>query len=95
MDDVPQPSMSFKQYWNLTGKWKEIIDQKDQKFLPMQSVLTIYNHSRLYINLEGCVNTLKGECIQFLHSHGRDGKNDTAHSIYPCFYNKVIINSNE
>ncbi|XP_044765290.1 uncharacterized protein LOC123321641 [Coccinella septempunctata] len=88
LDDVPKPSMSFKQYWNLTGKWKEIIDPKEQKFLPMQSVLTIYNHSRLYINLEGCVNTLKGECIQFLHSHGRDGKNETAQSKYPCFYNK-------
>lgn len=58
-------------------------------FLPQQSVLTIYNMSRLYINLEGCVNTLRGECSDFLQTHGRDGDNNTAQSRFQCYYNKV------
>lgn len=61
------------------------------RFLPKQSSLTIYNTSQLYINLEGCVNTLRGECMEFLHSHGRDGDNNTAQSRYSCFYNKVSL----
>lgn len=82
--------MTFRQFWNLTGKWREVLDKTNQ-FVPAQSNLTIYNNSRLYINLEGCVNTLKGECMDFLQSHGGDGKNQTAQSRYPCFYNKVAI----
>lgn len=62
------------------------------RFLPKQSSLTIYNTSQLYINLEGCVNTLRGECLQFLHTHGRDGDNNTAQSRYLCYYNKVSFN---
>lgn len=54
----------------------------------MQSVLTIYNNSNLYINLDGCVNTLKGECREFLQTHGRDGRNQTAQSRFTCFYHK-------
>lgn len=80
--------MTFKQFWNLTGKWKYILDPTN-KIVPMQSALTIYNNSRLYINLDGCVNTLKGECVDFLQTHGRDGKNQTAQSRFPCYYNKV------
>lgn len=61
------------------------------RFLPKQSSLTIYNTSQLYINLEGCVNTLRGECLEFLHSHGRDGDNNTAQSRFQCYYNKVSV----
>lgn len=62
------------------------------RYLPAQHSLIIYNSSRLYINLEGCVNTLRGECRDFLQTHGRDGDNQTAQSRYPCFYNKVKKN---
>lgn len=61
------------------------------RFLPRQSSLTIYNTSRLYINLEGCVNTLRGECLKFLQTHGSDGDNNTAQSRFRCFYNKVGV----
>lgn len=47
--------------------------------------------SRLYINLEGCVNTLRGECSDFLQTHGRDGDNNTAQSRFSCYYNKVRL----
>ncbi|XP_050314228.1 uncharacterized protein LOC126748804 [Anthonomus grandis grandis] len=86
-DDIPQPFVTFRQFWNLTGKYNHVVDPKNE-FVPSQASLTIYNHSRLYINLDGCVNTLKGECQKFLQSHGKDGKLKTARSRYPCYYNK-------
>ncbi|XP_030762384.1 uncharacterized protein LOC115887177 [Sitophilus oryzae] len=86
-DIIPKPYATFREFWNLTGKHSHVVDPKNE-FLPSQSSLTIYNHSRLYINLDGCVNTLKGECYNFLLTHGRDGKNQTAASRFPCFYNK-------
>lgn len=88
--DIPQPEMNFTTFWSLANKWRRLLDL-EQKFVPMQSVLTIYNNSRVYINLDGCVNTLKGECVTFLQTHGRDGANQTAQSRFPCFYKKVRI----
>lgn len=80
--------MNFTTFWKTSHKWRNVVDY-NQKFLPMQHNLTIYNDSHLYINLEGCVNTLKGECKQFHVTHGRDGRNQTAQSRFPCYYNKV------
>lgn len=56
------------------------------RFLPRQQTLTIYNSSRLFINLEGCVNTLRGECMDFATVNGRDGRNNTAQSRFSCYY---------
>ncbi|XP_015119034.1 uncharacterized protein LOC107042490 [Diachasma alloeum] len=85
---ILQPYINFttflKLYENNLGN---PVDKTDV-YLPSQRSLTIYNTSRLYINLEGCVNTLRGECRDFLHTHGRDGDNQTAQSRYPCYYNK-------
>ncbi|KAL1493212.1 hypothetical protein ABEB36_011309 [Hypothenemus hampei] len=85
---IPQPYATFRQFWNLTGKHSYVVDPTN-RFVPSQKSLTIYNHSRLYINLDGCVNTLKGECFSFLLSHGGDGGNQVAASRYVCYYNKV------
>lgn len=85
---IPKIDMNFTTFWSLADKWNNLADP-EQQFLPMQSVLTIYNNSNLYINLEGCVNTLRGECRHFLHTHGHDGRNQTAQSRFTCFYNKV------
>ncbi|KAJ8983878.1 hypothetical protein NQ317_000914 [Molorchus minor] len=84
---IPRPYITFRQFWNLTGKHRNVVDPNNQ-YVPALSALTIYNNSRLYINLDGCVNTLKGECFDFLQSHGRDGRNQTSQSRYTCFYNK-------
>ncbi|GJQ67123.1 hypothetical protein Trydic_g21986 [Trypoxylus dichotomus] len=87
LTDIPKPSMNFTTFWSLHNKWREVLDPH-QNFVPMQSHITIYNNSHLYINLDGCVNTLRGECRQFLQSHGKDGRNQTAQSRFHCFYNK-------
>lgn len=39
--------------------------------------------------MEGCVNTLRGECKDFVARYGNDGDNNTAQSRYQCYYNKV------
>ncbi|XP_031626125.1 uncharacterized protein LOC116342590 [Contarinia nasturtii] len=84
---IPKPFMNFTQFWKIYNDSKTYVDPTD-KFLPKQSSLTIYNSSQLFVNLEGCVNTLRDECMDFLHTHGRDGLNNTAQSRYLCYYNK-------
>lgn len=81
------------EYTNIISFFNQIphryLSMETCRFLPKQSSLTIYNSSILLVNLEGCVNTLRDECTDFLHSHGRDGINNTAQSRYLCYYNKV------
>lgn len=50
--------------------------------------LTISNDSRLMINLEGCVNTLRDECRDFLREYGKDGSDHMARARFPCFYSE-------
>lgn len=86
---IPQPFINFTTFLKLYEH--SLMRQVDptNAFVPHQHNLTIFNNSRLYINLEGCVNTLRGECRDFLSSHGADGDNQTAQSRYLCYYNKV------
>lgn len=53
---------------------------------PPDYELTIANESRLMINLEGCVNTLRDECRDFLREYGKDGTDHNARARFPCFY---------
>lgn len=80
--------MNFTQFWALYNNSTKEVDPT-HRFMPMQHHLAIYNKSKLYINLEGCVNTLRGECKEFARTHGRNGSDDTAQSRFTCFYNKV------
>ncbi|KAJ8678644.1 hypothetical protein QAD02_014431 [Eretmocerus hayati] len=57
-----------------------------RKVLPPESDLIIANESRLMINLEGCVNTLRDECKSFLAEYGKDGSDHNARARFPCFY---------
>ena len=86
---IPESYINFTSF--LTVYERSLVNPVDptNNYVPSQRSLTIYNTSRLYINLEGCVNTLRGECRDFLATHGRDGDNHTAQSRYPCYYNKV------
>lgn len=53
---------------------------------PPEQSLIISNESRLLINLEGCVNTLRDECKEFLHEYGKDGSDHNARARFPCYY---------
>ncbi|KYQ47896.1 hypothetical protein ALC60_13066 [Trachymyrmex zeteki] len=85
---VPKPSINFTSFLKIYEKSLRYPADPTNAYVPAQQSLTIYNSSRLYINLERCVNTLRGECRQFQLTHGRDGDNQTAQSRYPCYYNK-------
>ncbi|XP_014609379.1 PREDICTED: uncharacterized protein LOC106789566 [Polistes canadensis] len=85
---IPEHYVNFTTFLNIYEESLKYPVDSENLYVPAQRSLTIYNNSRLYINLEGCVNTLKGECRDFLKSHGRDGDNQTAQSRYPCYYNK-------
>lgn len=85
---LPQPFMNFTQFWSIYANSTHPVDP-EQRFLPNQANLTIYTWKKLYINLEGCVNTLRGECKDFVARYGNDGDNNTAQSRYQCYYNKV------
>lgn len=56
---------------------------------PLEVDLLIANDSRLMINLEGCVNTLREECMQFIKEYGKDGTDHNARARFPCFYAKM------
>lgn len=53
---------------------------------PLDLDLSISNESRLMINLEGCVNTLRDECREFLREFGKDGTDHNARARFPCFF---------
>ncbi|KAL0275431.1 UNVERIFIED_CONTAM: hypothetical protein PYX00_003279 [Menopon gallinae] len=53
---------------------------------PPEHDLIIANESKLLINLDGCVNTLKDECRDFLRDYGKDGTDHNAKARFPCFY---------
>ena len=54
--------------------------------MPFEQDITIFNRSRLMINMEGCVNTLSEECTKFYDDFGRDGRNHTSRARFPCYY---------
>lgn len=54
--------------------------------VPFERDVTIFNSTRLMINTEGCVNTLSYECNAFYRLYGRDGRNQTSPSRFPCYY---------
>lgn len=85
---MPQPFINFTTFWSIYEASDRPVDSSNA-FVPAQASLTVYNLSRLYINQQGCVNTLRNECRDFSNTHGRAGENHTAHSRFPCFYTKV------
>lgn len=56
---------------------------------PLDADLTISNNSRLMINLEGCVNTLRDECKEFFRIYAKDGSDHNARARFPCFYSEL------
>ena len=60
--------------------------EQDADIIPHEQDLMIANETRLMVNMEGCVNTLRKECTTFYEQYGKDGRNNTSPSIYPCFF---------
>jgi hypothetical protein len=58
----------------------------NKQIAPLDADLIISNESRLMINLEGCVNTLRDECKEFFRFYAKDGSDHNARARFPCFY---------
>lgn len=57
---------------------------------PLDTDLTVNNDTKLMINLEGCVNTLRDECKEFFRLFGKDGSDHNARARFPCFYSDKL-----
>ncbi|XP_030762310.1 uncharacterized protein LOC115887120 [Sitophilus oryzae] len=73
-------------YLSYLSVFNTVILDKDRKVAPPEVDLLIANDSKLLINLEGCVNTLRDECKDFLKFYGKDGTDHNARARFPCFY---------
>lgn len=85
---IPHLYINFTAFWSIYESSDRPLDETNA-YVPAQYALTVFNSSRLYINQQGCVNTLRNECRDFAYTHGRAGDNHTAQSRFPCFYTKV------
>ena len=56
------------------------------KLFAVFKILMILYRTMLYINNQGCVNTLQYECDEFYRIHGQDSRNQTSPSRFPCYY---------
>jgi len=92
--EVPTPFVNFTTFWTMWEKSNRLLDPTG-RFLPPQKNISIYDNTKLFINLDGCVNTLKGECKEFAANFGKDGKDHTATSRFPCYYKKVKLKKNK
>jgi len=63
----------------------------NRSIAPFDGDLTISNESRLMINLEGCVNTLRDECRDFFRVYAKDGSDHNARARFPCFYSPMDV----
>ncbi|GLH14644.1 Protein tipE [Gryllus bimaculatus] len=63
-----------------------VLMDKNGIVAPPEQNLMIANESNLLINMEGCVNTLRDECRDFLREYGKDGTDHNARARFPCFY---------
>lgn len=58
----------------------------DDAVAPREHRLLVAEDSRLHVNLQGCVNTLRGECDAFVRRYGRDGSDHNARARFRCHY---------
>lgn len=75
-------------YLTYLSVWNTIPLDENKIVAPPESDLIIANESRLQINLDGCVNTLRDECKDFLRDYGKDGTDHNARARFPCFYSE-------
>ncbi|VVC34136.1 Hypothetical protein CINCED_3A000542 [Cinara cedri] len=83
--DVLADFANFSHLTNLNSQSDRPITINDD-VAPREHKLLIAKDSRLHINLQGCVNTLRGECDVFIRKYGKDGSDHNARARFRCFY---------
>lgn len=83
--DVLADFANFSHLNNLNAQNERPITVTDD-VAPREHKLLIAKDSHLHINLQGCVNTLRGECDVFIRRYGKDGSDHNARARFRCFY---------
>lgn len=83
--DVLADFANFSHLTNLNAQSKRPITL-DDSVAPREHKLLVAKDSHLHINLQGCVNTLRGECDGFIRKYGKDGSDHNARARFRCFY---------
>lgn len=83
--DVLADFANFSHLTNLNSQSDRPITVDDD-VAPREHKLLIAKDSHLHINLQGCVNTLRGECDVFIRKYGKDGSDHNARARFRCFY---------
>ncbi|XP_067013562.2 uncharacterized protein Teh3 [Anabrus simplex] len=78
-----QANFTYLNYVSVTNT--HLLDP-ERVVAPPEHDLLIANESHLFINMEGCVNTLRDECKEFLREYGKDGTDHNARARFPCFF---------
>lgn len=85
--------MKFSTHLESSEAGNRLMDP-DEKYAPLEQNLLIMNYTKLYINFEGCVNTLSNECEKFHTDYGGDGKDMRSQSRYVNEINKTLFQYN-
>lgn len=80
-----QANYSYLSHIFLSGT---VMLDEERIVAPPEEDLLISNDSQLFINMEGCVNTLQDECHEFFKNYGKDGTDHNARARFPCFYDE-------
>ena len=60
---------------------RRVKDVEGNDAIAYEPYITIYNFTKMKINIGGCVNTLSEECKDFYHKYSGDGRNYTARKV--------------
>lgn len=88
----------FGNYTNITYILSSHLDATENEetlldggYAPLEHTLIIKNNTPLFINFEGCVNTLiLNECEKFHAEYGGDGRDLRSQSRFQCFYSPNV-----
>ena len=69
----------------------QTLEGMGRKILMYEDEVILANKTKLLVNLEGCVNTLRDECAEKFEILGKDGRDYSPQSIFPCFINEDTV----
>ena len=77
---------SYLQLLDYQDQLNEEHYNNDKWVINYERSLSFMNDTKLYINTEGCVNTLQKECKAFFKTHAHDGSDGITPDRFTCFY---------
>lgn len=66
--------------------YARILNNQSEFLIEPEESLRIMNTTKLKINPDGCVNSLRKECKSFFLTHATDGRDGKSQDRFPCYY---------